>query len=315
MRKNLTHAFLAALALVFAGPALADGPGDAGPDVAAPPVRAEPAPAAQPAAAEGRTGQILLDNVTLSVPQGYRFYSAAEAMAYLQRNNAATPAGTVLGLLAREGADIRRAGTWATVVSYDAIGYVQPETAAGLQDASFESDVRSARSAQSRVFEGFAAAPAFDAAGPTLTWAERAGRPGGAGPDLRFEQKAPGRQGVACLTSIGSADQMPEIQAAAADLRAMLSFPAGSRHADFQPATDQVSSYSVPGLVTGVANAQAHALAAGEAADGGSATGQTGFGGLAGWFPWVAVGIVVLAVAGYLMMRRREDDDEEEAEA
>lgn len=311
MRKNLMRAMIAALALAVAAPAAADGPGDAGPDVAAPPVRqtAPPPPAAQqtPAAA-GRMGVIALNNneVALNIPAGYRFYSAEEAYAYLQRNNAAAPTGTVLGLIARNGVDIRARGAWATVLSYDAIGYVQPETASGLADTSFEADVRAARTQQNRAFEGFIANPSFETADPQLVWAERAAAPGTQGPDLRYEQKELGRYGVACLTSIGSADQMPEITAAAADLGAMLSFPEGKRHVDFQPANDQVSAYSVPGLVTGMATAaQGVVDPASTAGDGG----QTAFGGLAGWFPWIALGVIVLAAAGYLVMRRRRDDN------
>jgi uncharacterized membrane-anchored protein len=310
MRNKLTHSLVAALALFIAAPALADGPDEAGPDTAAPPVRAAPIERTDPAAApEGRTGIVPLgDAASLNVPSGYRFYSAEEAYAYMQRNNAAAPAGTVYGLVARDDADIRQPGTWATVISYDAIGYVQPETASGLSDANFETDVRAARSSQNRIFEGFIAAPAFDAAAPTLVWAERSAAPGSGGRDLRYEQKVLGRNGVACLTSIGSADQLDEIVAAAGDLRGMLSFPEGQRHADFQPASDQVSAYSVPGLVTGV-TAETQALANVASSDGG----QTGFGGLAGWFPWVAFGVVALAGAGYLMMRRRRDEEPEGA--
>jgi uncharacterized membrane-anchored protein len=304
MRKKLTHALAAMLAMFIAAPAFADGPGDAGPDVAAPPTRAQPiTPPANQAALEGRTGQIALDDVVLNVPAGYVFYPASEAYAYLQRNDAATPPGAVLGLVAREGADVRQPGVWASVVSYDAIGYVPGETASGLTDASFESSVRDARTSQNRAFAGFAADPAYDTAGPNLTWAERSARPGSQGPDLRFEQKALGRYGVAGLTTIGSADQLSEIQAAAPALQGMLTFPEGRDHASFVAASDQVSAYSVPGLVTGVA-AQAQTAATTDA-------GQTGFGGLAGWFPWIAVGAVGLGVAGYMLMRRRRDDEEE----
>ena len=43
---------------------------------------------------------------------------------------------------------------------------------------------------------------------------------------------------------------------------------------------------------------------------------QTGFGGLAGMFPWIAGGVVVLAAAGYMLMgRRRRLPDEETAES
>lgn len=312
MRAKLTHVLAVVLAMFIATPAFGDGRGDAGPDVAAP-VRAQPVqPSAEPAAAEGRTGIIPLDNgnLTLNVPSGYRFYSAEEAHAYLQRNSAAAPNGTVFGMLAKAGDDIRAPGTWATVISYDAIGYVQPETAAGLADANFETDVRTARRTQNRAFEGFIATPAFTAETPNLVWAERAAAPGSQGKDLRYEQKVLGRHGVAGLTSIGSADQLPEIEAAAADLRGMLSFTEGQRHADFQPASDQVSAYSVPGLVTGVAATQPQALAE-SASTGGE--GQTAFGGLSGYFPWIALGVIVLAIAGYLAMRKRRDDEDEEA--
>lgn len=311
MRKNFTRA-LFALALIAAPAAYADGPGDAGPDVAAPPVRAEPAaPAAETASAPvGQSGAINLQNgdVALNVANGYLFYSADEARAYLQRASAPAPSGSILGMIARQGDDIRAPGTWATIVTYDAIGYVQPETAAGLSDANFETNVREARSGQGRRFEGFAATPAFDAATPNIVWAERVAAPGSQAKDLRYEQKLLGRHGVAGLTSIGSLDQMPQIEAAAGALRGMLSFPAGRTHADFQAASDAVSTYSVPGLVTGVAN---EAPAAEIAAVQGET--QTNFGGLAGWFPWVAVGVVLLAVAGFVLMRRRRSDDEIDA--
>ncbi|ANP46146.1 DUF2167 domain-containing protein [Candidatus Viadribacter manganicus] len=322
MRKNLTRAMLAALALFIAVPAYADGPGDGGPNEAAPPVRAAPttpppaAPSTQPTAApEGRSGVIPLgnDGLSLNVPASYRFYSAAEARAYLQRANQQAPSGEIYGLLARNGQDIRAPDTWATVVSYDAIGYVQPETASGLSDANFETSVRDARQTQSRRFEGFATAPSFNAEAPYVVWAERVAAPGGAGgKDLRYEQKIMGRNGVAGMTSIGSADQQPAIAAAATELRAMLSFPQGKRHADFQAASDTVSNYSVPGLVTGVPTAQAQTLVERDTKTG---AGQTAFGGLSGYFPWIALGVIVLAGAGYLLMRRRDDDEEEYDEA
>lgn len=306
MRKKLTHALLAAIALLIAPPAFADGPGGAGPDTAAAPVRA--APLAPQGPAEGRSGVIPLNGgeLTLNVPAGYRFYSAEEAYAYLQRNSAAPPSGAVLGLLARANVNVRQPGAWATVVSYDPIGYVQSETASGLADLTFEADVRTARASQNRTFEGFTTPPAFDAAAPELDWAERVAAPGSQAADLRFEQKMLGRHGVACLTSIGSADQLAEITAAAADLRSMLTFPEGRRHADFQPASDQVSAFTVPGLVTGVAATEQLALM-----DQSKGEGQSSFGGLAGWFPWVALGVAGLAGAGYLLFRRRPEEDED----
>ncbi|MBX3428230.1 MAG: DUF2167 domain-containing protein [Hyphomonadaceae bacterium] len=313
MRKNLMRAALAALALVVVAPAYADGPGNPGPNEAAPPVRAAPTtqpPASQTAPPQGQTGVVPLGDsgLSLNVPANYRFYSAAEARAFAQRANQQAPSGEIYGLLARNGDDIRAPGTWATIVSYDPIGYVQPQTASGLTDANFETQVRDARQTQNRHFEGFATAPSFNAEAPYVVWAERVAAPGGAGgKDLRYEQKIMGREGVAGMTSIGSADQQPAIASAAATLRGMLSFPEGKRHADFDPAADTVSDYSVPGLVTGVPTPSAQSLA--NVADNNS-SGQTAFGGLSGYFPWIALGVVILAGGGYLLMRRRDDDEE-----
>lgn len=303
------RALLAACFIVASAPAFADGPGDAGPDVAAPPIRATPVqPSAQPAAApQGQTGQIsLLDGeISLNVPSGYRFYSADEAQAYLQRTGQAAPNGAVLGLLAPANARIDQPGVWATIVSYDAIGYVPPDGAGVLADPNFETQVRDVRTNQGRAFEGFAAQPAFDSASGGLAWAERAGAPGGAsGVDLRHEQRVLGRRGVAGLTSIGSADQMGAINAALPDMIGMISFPEGARYADFQAADDPVSNATLASLVTGV---QPGTELVQTAAAGGAGEQQSGSGGLAGLFPWIAGGVVVLAGAGYLLMRRRRD--------
>ncbi|MGE3928691.1 MAG: DUF2167 domain-containing protein [Hyphomonadaceae bacterium] len=312
MTRFIAHAraVLAACFVFAAAPALADGPGDAGPNVAAPPIRATPVqPTAEPAAApQGQTGQVTLidGELVLNVPTAYRFYSADEAQRFLQRTGQAAPNGNVLGLLAPANARVDQPGTWATVVSYEPIGYVSPDGAGALTDPNLETQVRDARTNQGRTFEGFAAQPAFDSAAGGLAWAERAGAPGGAsGVDLRHEQRVLGRRGVAGLTSIGSADQMGAITAALPDMIGSVSFPEGARYADFEAASDPVSDASLTSLVTGVQPGTELV----QAAASGAAQQQSGGSGLAGLFPWIAGGVVVLAGAGYLLMRRRRDPD------
>lgn len=310
MRKTMTQLAAALLfALGFATSAYADGRGSAGADIAAPPVHT--APVTQQSAPQGRAGQISLQNgqLSLNVPHGWKFYSAEEAYAYLQRTSSAAPSGSVLGLLARDGVNPRQPGTWATVVSYDEIGYVQPQTASGLTDANFEQSVRDARHTQSRGFEGFAAQPAFDTTLPTLTWAEHTAAPGTGGADLRIEKKFLGRKGVATLTSIGAADQQPDMQKGNDELTPALTFAQGYTQADFQASADQVSTYSVPGLVTGVATS----TAAPQALADNTGQSQTSFGGLAGMFPWIALGVIVLAGAGFMLTRRKREPEDDAA--
>jgi uncharacterized membrane-anchored protein len=325
MRKLLTAARAAGVAAALLIPAIAfaDGPAVQTPDVAAPPiVRAAPAPAptsqpapaptAEPAAAPaaGRTGQIqLLDGaVLLNVPAGYRFYGPPEAQAFLTRNRAAAPAGQVLGLIAPASTRIDEPGAWGSVVSYDTLGYVSADSAGGLTASTFEADVRAVRASQNRPFEGFAVQPAFDPASASLSWAERAAAPGSGGSDLRHEQRLLGRRGVAGLTTIGSADQQGQIVTAAPDLSSMVSFPEGARYASFEAASDAVSPFTVPSLVTGVAPAQP-ALIADSASAGAAADGRGG--GLQGAFPWIAIGLVVLGGAGYFATRERSKKEAE----
>jgi uncharacterized membrane-anchored protein len=273
---------------------------------------ATPAPAAAQTPAIGRTGQIaLMDNgLTINVPSGYKFYSAEEALAFLHKNNAQTPSGSVLGLIAPAAADIRADGAWATVLSYDPINYVPAESAGGLAAPDLEERTNAARETQGRPFEGFAAQPAYDAATYHLTWAERTAPPASGGKDFRHEQRLLGRYGVAGLTSVGSADQQPAINTAAPALFAMISFPDGRKYTDFSPASDATSGYSIPGLVTGVPEANPNLVADAASAGGANASEKAGAGGgLQGVFPWIALGIAALAGVGYMLSRRGQSED------
>lgn len=299
------RAALAAAALVFAPCAFADGPGPAQPNVAAPPVRAAPVQAPTTTAPQGRSGAIDLMNggLHLNVPDGWLFYSADEAQAFMARNGAPAPSGTVLGLLARADQRIDQPGAWASVVSYQPIGYVQNSTASALSAPTLEADVRAARTQQQRHFEGFAAPPAFTAASSDLTWAERAAAPGAGGKDMRYEARKLGRNGVVALTSIGSADQQQAMQTAAPEMLAMISFGQGQAYADFVQGTDRVSTFTLPALVTGV-----EPVAPAPVAQTPQQSGQTGWNGLSGYFPLIAFGVIALAIGGYVLTRRRRSN-------
>ncbi len=315
MRKVLGR--LCALAVLAAsavsGSAYADGKPKPTPDVAAPPVRAAPvaAPAATAAAPVGRAGVIALADglISLTVPAGYRYYSPAEARAFLERNRAAAPAGQILGLVAPAAERIDQPGAWGSVVSYDTLGYVAADTASGLTAANFEADVRAVRASQNRPFEGFAIQPAFDPTGASLSWAERAAPPGAGGSDLRHEQRILGRSAVAALTTIGAAAQQAQIATAAPDLYAMVSFAEGQRYGDFVAASDQPSTFTLPALVTGVAPAETAIVA--EAASAGGAGAGSRAGGVGGIFPWIAGGVIALAGLGYLATRGRAKKEAE----
>ena len=286
------------------------------PAPAAAPAAATAAPAAAPAAAAApRTGAITLADgaVVVTTPAGFEFWPAAEAQAYLQRANAPAARGQVQGMLAPAGSRPTQANFWGTVVAYEPIGHVAADSAPGLQAASFEADVRAARTAEQRGFEGFAAQPAFDPAGASLSWAERSAATAANARDLRHEQRVLGRAGVVSLTTVARNDQLGAINAAAPDMLGSVAFPAGRRYADFIAQTDPASSYDLPGLITGRQSEVATAAGAQGLA---AVPEKTQGAGIQGWFPWIAVGVVVLAVLGWFVMgRRNKDVEEDDAEA
>jgi uncharacterized membrane-anchored protein len=308
-RAGLLLCALIAGALLGPATAFADGHGNPGPDVAQPPPHQAPAPTTAPP--QGRQGDVSLMEgaLKLSVPAKYRYYSAEDAYAFLQRNGQAAPACTVLGMVAPADERIDRPGAWGTIVGFKDIGYVPASTAAGLSAPNFEADVRAARQTQNLPFEGFAAQPAFDANAQGLSWAERSNAPGSGGKDLRYEQDKLGRRGVACMTSVGSADQMPAITAAAPDIIHMVSFAPGQAYSDYAAGTDTISAFTVPALVTGVAPAAPQQVAAVQQSSVDNT--QGGFAGLAGYFPWIALGVVVLAALGFMMTRRKKEAEPE----
>ncbi|MGE3143161.1 MAG: DUF2167 domain-containing protein [Hyphomonadaceae bacterium] len=294
-------------------------------------VRAGPVVTQQPvaeatAAAEPQTGQIaLLDGaVTLNVPAGYQFWPATEAQAYLQRANAQAPRGQVLGVIAPVDARPTQADFWGSIVSYEPVGYVPPGGAAELQAATFIDEVRAARQADNRPFLNFATAPAFDPTG-SLTWAETTVASGPNVRDLRHEQRLLGRTGVVSLTTLARSDQLGQVTSAGPNFASMVSFPQGARYADYNPQTDQTSIFDLAGLVANRTADGAVAEIAGMEAPQGfvqqNSTTETTGGGLQGWFPWIAIGVVVLAAIGWFAMGRRNRDidqdglaDEDEAD-
>jgi hypothetical protein len=91
--------------------------------------------------------------------------------------------------------------------------------------------------------------------------------------------------------------------AASPDLVGMVQFSEDQAYGAFEAASDPASAYGVPQLVTGVSGSADHLIAEGASVNGGT----RGGGGLAGLFPWIALGVIALAGAGFLMTRKRAD--------
>ncbi len=313
----------AVLAAGFAGLAFADG----GPR---PQKKTAAVQKAEQKAVEqryGQTGEITLANgaIKLWVPATYYFLPAPEARAHLQRIGAPAPAGEVLGLIAPSGARPIDAGFWGAVISTNPLGHVAEERADRLAAADFIEEVRAARPASSPRLEAFASPPVHDGARHLTAWTERTAG-AAATRTLRNEQRLLGRNLVAGVTIDARGDQLATVAAAAPEIARMVTFTPGQAYADFRAGPDPAPLYDLPSLLTlkskPVATVAAGPVAPATPSSGtpaagipaqssglqpvGDAAGTTPAGAFSmadvqRWLPWIAGGLVALAVIPWLV--------------
>jgi hypothetical protein len=326
MRKNLTRAVLAALALFMVAPAYADGPGDGGPErsraagarAALPTTQPPPTVRQQPAAApQGRTRHHPARQwrAHAQCAASYRFYRRDRSLrASCTRQSTQAPAGTVLRLACARKAGHPRAGTWATVdelrrrsatCSRDGLRprYAELRNASARSAPNAEPPLRRLRDSPA-----FNAEAARTSCGPSAL-RRRAARARQGFP-LRAESARPQRR---CRHDLDRQRRSAcrRFAAAPGELRGMLNRSRRQAPRRFPSRVDTVSSLLGARFGDGRADAAARnwrsRLIDGHEPD-------------RLWRAWRAISrgsrlaSIVLAIGGYLLMRRREDDDLEEYE-
>ena len=98
---------------------------------------------------------------------------------------------------------------------------------------------------------GWALPPRYDAANKKLHWAKLLRFGDATEPTLNYNARVLGRRGVLVMNVIGSAAQLPEIQAALGPIMAAVDFTTGHRYRDFDPGVDDMAAYGIGGLVAG----------------------------------------------------------------
>lgn len=321
--------------LMLSGPASADGAGPALPKAATPQAAERPAPtplptgtvtkddgttvlpdgATAPPETVGKNGDIPLANgaLRLFVPANYYFMPAAEARAHLQRINAPTPPGEVLGMIAPVNSRPLDDAFWGAVISSNPLGYVAEQRSDRFSAPDFPDEVRAARPAPAPRLESFAVQPSHDPVRHATTWTERYAAPNAAARSVRAEQRILGRDAVAGVTIDGRPDQIATITAALPEIGRMVNFAPGKRYTDFVAGTDPAAAYDLPSLLTLKARPGGAATPAVEPATEPGAAPQSALNmaGLTKWLPWAGAGLLVLALIPWLVgrSRRRKDED------
>ena len=258
---NRTTALLAAFTLTALLPAAAPAQDDDGEELS--PEQIEELRLADPI--PGRTGDVALPSAhaTLRVPAGYRFVDAEGARHMLVDywDNPEDVAKGVLGMLVSEDCKGFVDVETAYFFEYHDVGYVPDKDAASLDFAKVLREMqRDAKADRSRPapfraeLVGWAIPPRYDAERKVLSWGRHLsfGDPSGETKDvLNFDMRILGRRGILNVNAVADLDAADEVSAAREGIVGAVTFDPGYAYADFDPATDGKSDWSLGALVAG----------------------------------------------------------------
>jgi uncharacterized membrane-anchored protein len=312
----------------------------------APTINTQPLPPPPPpitTAQRGQTGQVALPSgFALNVPVGYVFFPATDAHGHMARLDKAPPPGEVFGIIAPAGKLPGDSDFWGAVVSFNGIGRVPDDTADAVSRPGFLEIVKKGRTTQAP--DAFITAPAWDAPGKTLTWAELYPTKGPQDRNIREEARILTRDGALGFTALVNPASFPDAKRDMRKFASAVTLPTGRRYADAAIATDRVAEYDVPGLISSLKRGQTPggviaALPSGPTTPGpttpSAGTGTPLSGGtplspvgpdakaastpaeggmvapewLTKYFPWIAAGVVGVPLLLWLLFGRRRREE------
>jgi uncharacterized membrane-anchored protein len=196
----------------------------------------------------------------------------------------------VLGMLVPAGVSPMSDEGWGIIITFEEDGYVDDAEAADIDYAALLDQMKDSTAAESEMREqegfgsielvGWAQPPYYDAAEPTLHWAQELSFDHSPDHTLNYNIRVLGRRGILVLNAVAGMAQLDAIRPEAEGILAAVDFNQGHRYTDFITG-DKVASYGMTALIAGGAGV----LAA-----------KTGL--LAKFWKVIVVGLV--AVAGFV---------------
>lgn len=197
----------------------------------------------------------------VDVPAGYYFLGPDDARFVIEKLWRNPPDATMLGLLFPAAMTPFGDKDWGVSFQFDPMGYVSDDDAEGydyddllkqMQDDTTAGNPERQKQGYPEVtLLGWAEPPHYDKATRKLIWAKRLAFSDTPGETLNYNIRALGRKGVLVVNFIAAMPQMAEVQAAAPEVMAMVSFTTGNTYADFVPGVDTVAAVGIGGLIAG----------------------------------------------------------------
>jgi uncharacterized membrane-anchored protein len=220
-----------------------------------------------------RQGEITLANGigTLQVPKNFR-YLDAEQSTYVLQDLWGNPNGSgTLGMIVPENISLLADNSWAFIITYDEMGYVEDDDADEIDyeelleemqgDAKTANEERSKLGYESITLVGWAAKPYYDADKKVLHWAKELKFGENENNTLNYNVRILGRKGVLVLNAVASMNELAEVQQSIPPVLSSFTYGDGLKYNDFNPEIDEVAAWTVGGLVAGKVLAKVGVLA------------------------------------------------------
>lgn len=208
------------------------------------------------------SGNISLGNgiASVNLQNGYRFLDTADTTKVLS-DLWGNPPQTTMGMIFPSGTGPLDE-TWAVVIDgFEEEGYVKDNDAEKLdadkllkqlkEGTQQSNEARREKGYAELELVGWAVPPHYDKEAKKLYWAIDIKRVGGTRHSVNYYVRILGRRGYLVINTIGSLEQVKEIEAATPEVLKMIDFQEGHRYTDFNPKTDKVAAYGIAGLILG----------------------------------------------------------------
>lgn len=209
-------------------------------------------------------GTVELENgvATLSLPAGFKFLDKAQSERVIVDLWGNPDASGVLGMIYPEDQDVLADSSYAFVVQYDEIGYVEDGDADDMdydallkqlqEGEAEENQQRKDAGYEPAYLVGWAAEPFYDKDRKILHWAKEIKFGDSATVNtLNYNIRVLGRKGVLILNAVASMSELELVKAHVPDVLGVVTFNDGFRYEQFDSKVDDVAAWTIGGLVAG----------------------------------------------------------------
>lgn len=208
------------------------------------------------------TIQLPSANITIEVPQGFKYLNAEQSRKVLV-DWWGNPDGDdiSLGMIMPEWYRVLGDSGYAFNLEYDPMGYVDDDDAEDIDYNDLLEELQSgeAEENQQRIdmgyepvhMMGWASAPFYDADHHVLHWAKELKFGDSEYNTLNYNVRYLGRKGIFVANAIGGMKDLPLVQEGIQPLMTSIKFNEGFTYADFDSSIDDVAAWTIGGLVAG----------------------------------------------------------------